>query len=413
MNREGELKSLCLLLEKTKAGTGRLVFLCGEAGIGKTRLASRVFEVAKQMGFRILYAKCMRGRELPSYTPWIELMRQFMQEASAQSFFDVCGQDLGEILRLVPELSQGMRETGLSLTSSPDTQRKKKESKNPDDIQKEMTRFLLAQIHFFLRLAEKSPLLICIDDLQWCDDASLRLLQSFQVNNFTKLPIFLLCLYRDVEVKEGDNPSLSAFINDLQASRQYDSIQLQRLGRENVDQLVNNALPGFGSKLGDLVYSKTRGNPLFVKELLKALIERGLISSGKGAQTIKLVDQILVPKAIADVIRQRLDYLDDRTLTLLRVASVIGENFTHEILEAVTARLSENPDLLQYTEKAVKAGLVIEKELHTGKISYEFSDESVRDLLYDELNLRRRQEYHITCAKAIEAQYSALGGTGA
>jgi len=410
VDRENECARVKLLLRNASDGQGRLVFVSGEAGIGKTRFAHEMASFAKGSGFQCLRAKCARGPGAPSYALWIDLIRQFSEEVPTRRFFKACGANLEQIVRLVPELSESSGTRFPNSVAAPPLPQK-----TPEEVQLEEIRFFHALTQFFFRVAEESPLMLILDDLQWCDPASLGLLRFFFASNdFRKLPILFLCLHRDLELEAGENPILSNLISDLQRERRIDSIHLQRLDSENVARLIERVLSrkGASEELRDLVYSRTGGNPLFVEEVLRCLIEQGAIFGKDGEEktrTTTSFSKIFVPETIKNIIKQRLHYLDEATVDLLRTASVIGEQFSYSVLQQIVSPLPGGDHILKSLEKALKTGLILERESSLGESYYLFSDESVRDVLYDQVSLARRQHYHIMAARSLEAQYVGEG----
>ncbi len=424
IDRKEELCALDLHLQPTREGEGRILFLTGEAGIGKTRLAQEIAKRAEEAGFRCLFAKCSKSDAgSPLYLPWTEFIRQFLHQATADIFFKVCDVNFPHVVRLVPELlgsvKHGLLKGHSSLSPTNDDVFAISSSnprKTPEDIQREESEFHLALTQVFTRLSENSPLLLVLDDMQWCDAASLKMVNFLVANNLAKTRILLLCLYRDIDLEEGTDPVFAQFIADLRQQGQFGSIHLSRFGQKNVDELVDKVFlrrtDECDRDLPDLLYSRTGGNPLFIGETLKSLLERRIIfTNERGDWTCSgFRDRFLVPDSIKRVIEQRLERLDDEVLDTLQIASVIGERFSFDILlKVVSALPSEVTTLRSSLEKASKSGLILEKEFWPGNPGYAFSDESVKDVLYDMVSSAHRQHYHLTVAKSLEEMYVARG----
>ena len=417
IDRASELNDLDSRLEQSLKGNGALVFLKGEAGVGKTRLAIEVVKHAKEMGFRCLVAKCKSDVRTHLYFPWIEFIRQFSQQASAQLFFKVCGEYTDQVVRLVPELFESTRPQATSQLFARSRSEKSAEQdpalierKLPEDIQREETRFLFALTMVFLRLSQDSPLLLVLDDMQWCDDASHKVVNALLRNNFAKTRMLLLCLYREADLAEVANPTVTQFFRDLEQRGSSNSIRLHRFSQDNVSELVKRVFSSNSDNrdFEALLYSKTGGNPLFIGETLKSLAESKVIFKDEtGVWTYpRHLDKLHLPLTIKNVIEQRLERLDAPAVETLQIASVIGEEFNFEILRKVADPVAYGDSLLQSSlERASQSGVVLDTVSSTGKSGYMFSDESVRDVLYEKIESDKKRQYHLLTAQALEELY--------
>ena len=421
--RKLELEALREVLEKAPTLGGKLVLISGEAGIGKTRLAHETIPLAESIGYLCLRAKCSKG--MASYSPWIELIRKFSAEASAQCFFRACGANIDKIVRLVPQLSESIRSDQTeTVTPTPVISNigSSSSSLSAEDVLREESLFLDGLARFFFRAADETPLLIILDDLHLCDGASLNLLRRFAFSpevRLGSLPIVFLGLYRDLEPELARNQALVSLISDLSgcANRSYERIQLARLDRNDISNVVDETLPMVKSDtstdgLKDLVYLRTGGNPLFLLEVLRSLVEqKHIFMTPEGRWALGKADsKLLLPSTIRTLIKQRLSYVDVATADLLRIASAIGEKFGYSVLQNVVdlslgATKKESPILL-LLEKALKAGL-ISKSTPT---DYLFSDESVMEVLYDGLEPNRKRSLHDAIARSLESRYISEGG---
>lgn len=155
-----------------------------------------------------------------------------------------------------------------------------------------------------------------------------------------------------------------------------------------------------------------QGNPLFIEEVLKSLFEkRDIFTNDKGQWERRPISKIEIPQNIVEVIRQRLQRLDRETREVLRTASVIGESFDFDFLEKVLHEIKPE-ELHAQTEKALKSRLVFRLKTDSKSVvgsRYFFSDESVREVLYGELNPIKRQDYHLRVAQILEQTFSQMG----
>ncbi|MGI0091068.1 MAG: ATP-binding protein [Nitrososphaerales archaeon] len=425
VGRNEELDIVEARLAETVKGRGGIVFLSGEAGIGKTRLAAEAVNRAEPMGYRCLTAKCRSDVGSPLYHPWMELFRQFSQQASAQLFFKICGVHMKQVVRLVPELFESAHpHPPGSPSSQPELveghlhreRPQRAPQKMPEDIQKEGMLFLHALGEIFFRLSQESPVLMIVDDMQWCDTASLKAINFFVANVLPKTRILFLCLFRDLDLKKDPNPEFLEFVKSIQHledRKLSSSIRLARFDHENIVRLVQETLQQGDNHCVDdfarLLSSRTGGNPLFISETIRSLLERNVIFRNEKNEWVcpKTVEKFSLPDSIRSVIEGRLERLDPSTLDLLRVASVIGENFNLEILRTLSAVVFEDLTFLESSlDKAAKSGLVLVSTDSARNASFIFSDEWVRDLLYDRIGPNEKQHYHLLVAHAVEDKYT-------
>ncbi|MDG7001626.1 MAG: AAA family ATPase, partial [Nitrososphaerota archaeon] len=451
VGRVSEFQKVDQRLVKARHSEGGIVFLSGEAGIGKTRFANEIIRLAKQKEYRCLFAKCRGDIGSPLYYPWMELVRKFSEQASAHLFFKVCGAYTDQIVRLVPELfesshpeasnpdadvlfEKGNVKRGASAADNPAAfSSASARAKTPEEIQLQEIQFFHSLTHLFVRLSQEAPLLLVLDDLQWCDAASLRVINYFATSSLAKNRILLLCLYRDIDLQGDPSPAVANFVLGLEQQRKEIScslIRLERLSHDDVarllDEIFHKKNPERSSTcpkdFSQSLYYRTGGNPLFIGETLKSLVETEEISQNEhGMWTFgnKKIESFQLPETIRSVVEQRLGRLDEQTLKVLEVASTIGEQFNLESLKDVATFLGrENFALEAWLESASKSGVIsvtrsaslsLSSSASSTNFVYSFSDEWVRDLLYEKLTPAERQLYHLAVAKSIESRFVDQG----
>jgi predicted ATPase/class 3 adenylate cyclase len=392
-----KLKSSIQRIGEFKEGT--IVLISGEPGVGKTRLCLEASKFAQSKNFRCLFAKCTKGEDLAPYSPWIQLLRDFASQASIQLFYKVSGPYLNEIVRLIPELAENASNLTASQALAPST----------EEATQRRLQFFQSLSQFFVRLANESPLVLVFDDLQWADPVTIQLLRFFRATAMNAAPILILALYRDYEVSIGENPSVASMVKELENDRRYMQVRLQRLDNSNVGELL--ATISGDQKISDefreLIYAKTGGNPFFIEEVLRSLVERGdVFRNERGLWDRKPIQEILIPQSIQGLIKQRIDRLDNETREILKIASVMGEVFELQILEKVAHEIADESRLTGALATALAAGFLRKKQevnpTRDERGIFAFSDESVYEVLNDELDRASLQEFHLKTAKALE-----------
>jgi DNA-binding CsgD family transcriptional regulator/tetratricopeptide (TPR) repeat protein len=270
VGRAGELGELERALDATRAGTGAAVLVAGEAGIGKTRLASELARRARGAGFEVLLGRSIDlvGTELP-YQPFAEALRPLGESWQADR------QAPGSQLRV-------FEETLARLTGC----------------------------------AASAPVLLALEDLHWADTSTLDLV-VFLAHNLGDRPVLLLATYR------ADEPSSAGRMRRLaEGVRRSGSalvLELGPLGRDELTALltahVGASLP---AAIADTIVARSEGNPLFAEELLAA-------SGGPGVE---------LPEALRDLLLQRVARLDPRTQNMLRLAAAAGREVGYPLLRA-------------------------------------------------------------------------------
>ncbi len=384
VGREAEVGALHAFVDGAARGEGGVVFLAGEAGIGKTRLGEETAAYAALRGARVLRGRSYQGQGAVPYAPWIEMLREFVREAPRELLYKVSGTYAADLGKLVPELLEKVGPAPTPTLGHPDQER---------------LRLFEAVKELCLLLSQETPLLLFLDDLNWADPSSLELLH-YVARRASGSFLLILGAYRDVEVMEGS--VLSQLLFDLNRERLLDQVSLPRLPPLHVAEMMAASMgeEEISEAFRDLVFAKTGGNPFFVEEVLRSLVEEGVVFRAGDRWDRRPIAEIRIPSSVRAVVRQRLDRLDERCNRILALAAVQGGEFDYEVLKRVS--LVEEDDLLTSLEDALRARLIRERALAPRRSVFAFADAQVRDVLYDGLSLIRRRQYHAKTARALE-----------
>jgi tetratricopeptide (TPR) repeat protein len=331
-----------------------VALVAGEPGIGKTRL---VTEAVARTGCQVVWASCWEGDGAPAYWPWMQLMR-----------------GLRPIDERVSSRADEFPELATVLSRSADG--------GATD-----TRFALfdAVTDAFAAAAVTRPVVLVIDDLQWADASSIRLLRFLARDPRTRR-LAIIAAYRDSAVT-ADRPLADA-LGEL-ASRGL-HIHLEGLDEHSVAVLAQ-ALVADGTVVPSarLVRRRSGGNPLFVRELAR-LLDAG---TGSGARDVQ------IPSSVRAVVAARLGGLSAPARGALAAAAVIGSEFDVRVLGPMTAR--SNASVLNAVDEARSVRLVDAVE----GSRFAFAHALVQEVLYDSLSLSERTELHGRAADVIEQQH--------
>lgn len=250
------------------------------------------------------------------------------------------------------------------------------------------------------RQAQVDPTLLCLEDLQWADPSSLALMH-YVARNTRKCNLMILGTYRpeDVSVKEGEHHPLVETMQLMSREELYNRLDIERLREDCVADFLSSLLGEmeFSEKFINRVYVETEGNPLYVIELVKLLVDEQAIAEEDGVWRLtSSLDEVIIPSKIQDVIVRRLNRVERTDRRVLDYASVIGVIFTSEILHNALdigkIELLERLKVLEKTHKLVHS--------HDG--GYRFDHAKVREVLYNEIPRELRMEYHGIVGDSIE-----------
>jgi class 3 adenylate cyclase len=383
-DRASELAILHEAVRSAAGRSGAILAIRGESGIGKTRLAEEAIRRAESKGFRVLRGRRFEEMLNAPYSHWVQAARAFLRDAPPPLIYKVCDRCLPEAVALVPELAEQLGAIPPAPASEPARNR---------------LRFFEGVTRLFQNIAKEAPLLILLDDFQWADADSVALLEYFGTQ-IRAHAVLVLLTYRDTELDEKG--ALAQALYHLRRQRLLQEISLQRFDAVNSRELVCAVLGGSGppKEIVQPLLEKTGGNPLFVEEICRSLVEdRSLVRTTDGWQA-KPEARIEIPSTVREVIRRRVDWMGPEAEGVLTIASVFGNEFEFDHLQAVSG--VESDKLLLLVEAMLRARLLRENEIAPGRSRYQFGDEQTRDVLYEGLSLVRRQRYHLKAGEVLE-----------
>jgi tetratricopeptide (TPR) repeat protein len=387
VGRGRETERLRAAVESLAAGRGSLFLVCGEPGIGKTRLADETAKFAETRAIRVLWGRCWEAGGAPAFWPWVEVLRALAATIEPARLLKSAGSGASEIARLIPEagfdaLSSAPRATqGAALASAePGAERFR----------------LFDACATLLRVeAGLAPLLIILDDIHTADMASLLYLR-FVARALRQSRIMIIATYRDSEVRLA--PAMADLVSEI--SREGAVLSLRGIEELEVGRFVEIAAGDRPTTaMVSALYRITEGNPFFVTEIVRLLIAEGRID----ALRYDMPGTFTIPDEVRVAIRRRLDLVSEATRKVLELASVIGREFDLPLLEKIAGVSTE--DLIHALDEAAAAGIVREASGVAGR--YLFGHALLGETVYADLPKLRRQQLHRQIGDSIEELYQS------
>jgi DNA-binding SARP family transcriptional activator len=386
VGRAAAVEQLGRSYEQAASGSRRIVLLCGEPGIGKTRLATEFALRAHATGAVVLYGRCDEETLLP-HQPFVEALRHYVGNCAPAVLAGQVQRISGELRRVVPDLAERIPELAEPVSGDPEGAR---------------YRLFEAVAGLLCEAAQSRPLVLLLDDLHWADKATLLLLKHLaRYPREARLMVVGTCREMDVE---PDHP-LNDVLVDLAREHLFERLAPGCLDEDAVSELVDwHTHDQAPAELHRVVFEGTEGNAFFVVEVLRHLAESGdATAMGDPAVAQDAAGRLPLPDSVRDLISRRLARLGPQTSRLLQTASVLGREFGFEMLERLGGL---GPDeLVDALERAVRAQFIEESAGRVGR--YAFSHALIRDALYRTLTTTRRALLHRRVAAAIEQAHAA------
>jgi tetratricopeptide (TPR) repeat protein len=371
VGRGAEFGLLIGLLARLTAGSGHVVLLEGEPGIGKSRLMHELDRYCAARGLCTLATNCYEIERAMAYQPVIDLVGKALELAPREALQKLAPVSLAEIAALVPAVAERIAVPSLSA----------------DFPEARQARLFNAIVQLFAVLAGGRQLVVMIDDLQWADDASAQFVH-YLARQCSRGPLLLACAYRD-EIETHER--LAALVQSLRREAHARHLPLARLQAADTEALLERLghpgvkVPGLAARL----HQETDGNPFFLMSMLQVLAESGAEAASAG--------ELALPEALRASVRARLAQVPHEARTTLDVAAVLGRRFDFETLAAVTREPEEQ--VLHALETLAKRHLLRE-ESEDG--FYDFSHDKVREVVYREIGGARRVTLHRAVGEALE-----------
>ncbi|UCD82405.1 MAG: AAA family ATPase [Desulfobacterales bacterium] len=387
VGRKNTMGILMDVYDEVLTGSGQLVGLVGEAGVGKSRLLLEFVNLLAQDEFIYLEGRCLHYGGTMSYLPVLDIIRSYFEIQNSDSDAAVKAKLAAKIDALNSNLRPSLAplEELLGLKS-------KDEDFTDLDPQQKRERTFEAIRDLFLRISQDNPLIIAVEDLHWIDKTSEDFL-DYLIGWLANSKIMLLLLYRQEYTHQWGNKSY------------YTQIGLTQLRTPSSIKLLEAILEGneIAPEIRELILARAAGNPLFIEEFTRTLLDNGTIKcEGHCYILSREAAQMDVPDTIQGLITSRIDRLEENIKRTMQVASVIGRDFAYRILQSITGLQDE---LKAYLLNLQGLEFIYEKCLFP-ELEYIFKHALIQEVTYYSLLTARRKELHRKVGRAMEQHFA-------
>jgi tetratricopeptide (TPR) repeat protein/class 3 adenylate cyclase len=391
--REGEMARLRQAVESAVSGEGRIAIVVGEAGLGKSRLLRELRQELLRAGLGLIQGRCDPSESGTTYLPFIEALRGWLAAGRDEPISLDPVSVVARLRELGPELEEFLP-LYLHLLGIPSTEYRVPRHLHGEHYRLAMQEALAA---FVSLVARQQPAALLLEDWHWADESSDGVLQQVaELASGLPLLVVLTCRPRGAGIRlpnsralEDSAGHLMLMLNPLNAAASGSMLQ-SILGVKTVSPQVV-----------DLIHERAGGNPFFLEEITQSLIEEGALQlENDTAVLVPAAEHLQLPNTVQGVIRARLDRLDRRTREVLRLASVVGREFTRVILEHAM-----DPARLPHAIQALKAAGVIQQVRVVPEPTYRFKHVLTQEVASGSLLEHQRKELHGKVGAAIEAVY--------
>lgn len=410
IGRDEQLERVDEALQELKRGVGRIIWVTGEAGIGKSRFVREIKDRVSQPGSDVL----VDWHETSSYSYETHKPYALFRRLFAQAWGIFPGDNISEFRRKIASGLQGLG-TGIPAEYQDTLERL---IGAPGDeaggLEGELFKNSLfsAVLEVGRRYAGRTPVVLSIDDLQWADPASIELLQQLFLLP-EKYPILILCAMRTDTESAGWEAGQAA---ERDFPHRFTRINLEPLTDRESDQLVNELLSvaDLPVVLQDRIREITDGNPFFIEEVIRNLIDQEFIvqsSSEDGSELpewrfVGKVEDLHIPGSLQTLLTARIDRLDPVARKTLQAASVVGRTFYYNILEVINRSLHLSDNGMEHEMLTLQRSDLIRETARFPELEYIFRHSLAQEAAYDTLLLKQRREVHLRVGEAIEELFS-------
>ena len=386
IGRETELDAMRRGLAGAARGGCTCRIVAGGHGVGKTRLLQATADHANAQGFAAVRATAYQGDVNVPYSVLADALTPLVRTLEPGAVRTLTrGADV-ELAHVIPALG------------APD-ERPGRLTAGGDDLTPRL-RWHTAQ--FLSRLSARQPILFTIDNAHWADPSSVALLH-FVLRHAPEARLMISAAFNPLEA-DASSP-IRSMAKAVTSSERFELLTLAPLSAGHIRALLVQRFDVDGDQVAgfaEFLHARTLGNPFFVEEILKALIERGRLRMVDDRWVGWDIEEIDIPATVREVLLERVGALTPPARTVADIASVVGSRASHDLLR-VASNLPD-AEFLAATEELRRAAIVSEAEAGN-QILYDFTHPLLQRTLYEEVGAARRREFHALVARLLEQQF--------
>ena len=390
VGRTYELDVLSAALSSAKAGSGASIFLKGDTGTGKSRLASAVVDEATRSGFETVTGQAYRMDTGVPYGLWSNAFSPMLREMDQATLSVLTRGGEEELSIVVPGLREGGAQDPVF------------SSAGHGELQ---TRIHWNFTELVRGLSKRKPLLVVLDDLHWSDPSGLDLFH-FVSRQIVEVPLVLLGVYNTKQLVH--NPAFQKMERPLLSVSGSEALDLGPLSPDETVDLVLRTFQmdaGVAEPLAQQVHERAAGNPYFVEEILKSLVDSGKLFMQDGRWLGWEVEDLDLPASVTEAVSSRFGELSSAAQEVANVLAVAGTGVDHGLLNTVGEQAEA--DMLAGLDQ-LRTTQLIEEAVEGAHIVYRFIHPLVPEVIYSEMGLARARTLHQRMGEALESGEAAV-----
>jgi class 3 adenylate cyclase/tetratricopeptide (TPR) repeat protein len=406
IGREAELATLADRLHRLSQGHGGILGIVGEAGLGKSRLVAELLRLEAARHVTVLEGRALSVGQGLSFHPFVDLLQRWAgiahdDEAAAEAKL------LAALAGIMPE---GERDEVFPFVATMMGMRPSGERgvRIRGGEGEGMVELILRHVrHVLQRLTDLRPTVLVFEDLHWADQSSIQLLEAL-LRLAGRHPLLFLVVAR-LEAPETSDRILATARTEHAAL--YTEIRLGHLTAPQCYALIQNLLgtPDLPYATRELIVRRAEGNPFYIEEVIRSLIEDGALAYEDGH--VRVTDRLraaVIPSTVQEVVMSRVDRLDEPTRHVLQVAAAIGRSFQHHVIADILHDEHNLDAILDdlVRRQLIRGGDAVRRQMHVRERGYVFTHAIVQETIYEAILHKTRQALHRRVAQAIERLYA-------
>lgn len=410
--RDAQIQQLVASLKEALQGRFQVVFVTGEAGIGKTTLITHLIEGIKPKRPDIFVAtsRCysIAGSQQDAYLPFMQILEQLVGAKKGDTLWDRVRSGLAEV---APEWIEVVPVIGDVAAATIRTVQWAQREFSSQGSGSDTSRLMIQYTNALKLVSATAPLLLWIDDLHWSDNATLDLM-SFLADHARDSRIMLVASYRPTDITRevhGQPHPVRRLVSRLGRYNGCDQLPLTSFTHADLEQFLKSRRYNFPTEFVDRLRRQSGGNPLFVQEYVTLLHNRGLVREEQGAFVLtQAAVEVAIPDTVQAVIGERLDLIGQDLQRLLSYASVQGERFASRVLaQLLQANEIDVLDRLNLLDRVHQLIRELEESHLIIKVGseYQFIHALIQQTLYNNLSAAQRRHLHLAIAQLLESLY--------